>query len=70
MPSGDICPCTPIDGINLAEWHSDVGQRWSWLVTALRRAVGDVQYCKATEVQDRGAVHFHALIRTDGHLTK
>lgn len=70
MPSGDICPCTPLEGINLAEWHSTVGQRWSWFVTALRRVVGDVQYCKATEVQQRGAVHFHALVRTDGQMSE
>ena len=70
MPSGDICPCTPVEGINLAEWHSTVGQRWSWFITALRRVLGEVQYCKATEVQVRGAVHFHALVRTEGNLTE
>jgi hypothetical protein len=70
MPSGDVCPCTPVEGINLAEWHANVGQRWSWFMTALRRVVGEAQYCKATEVQDRGAVHFHALVRTEGQLSE
>lgn len=70
MPSGDICPCTPVDGINLAHWHADVGQRWSWFMTALRREIGEAEYCKATEVQARGAIHFHALMRTKAHLTE
>lgn len=65
---GAICECTPEGGVNLAEWHSTMGQRWSWFLTDLRRKFGDVEYAKAAEVQKRGALHFHVLIRCDGDL--
>jgi hypothetical protein len=70
MPSGDLCPCTPLEGINLAQWHATVGKRWNLFITDLRRQFGDVQYAKAAEVQEeRGAVHFHALLRCDAVLS-
>lgn len=69
LPNGKVCPCTPAGGVNLAEWNGGVGRRWSDFVTYLRRWIGDVQYCKAAECQQRGAVHFHALLRCDRDLT-
>ncbi len=69
MPSGQMCPCTPPDGIVLAEWHARLGRRWNDFVTDLRREFGDVQYAKAAEVQEeRGAVHFHAFFRCEADL--
>lgn len=65
MPSGDVCPCTPEGGIHLAEWNATAGRRWNDFITDLRRDLGPAEYCKSAETQDRGALHFHALIRTD-----
>jgi hypothetical protein len=67
---GKVCPCTPAGGVNLGEWNAGAGRRWSDFVTYLRRMVGDVQYAKAAECQQRGAVHFHALIRCERDLDR
>ena len=62
---GQRCPCTPEEGVDLAVWNATAGQRWNRFVTYLRRiAPGDVEYARAAEVQARGALHFHAIIRT------
>lgn len=64
MPSGDVCPCTPIGGTNLAAWNATAGQRWTHLLLYLRRRYGDgLQYGKGHELQKRGAIHYHVLIR-------
>lgn len=69
MPSGDVCPCTPPGGVNLAAWNATSGKRWSRFVQELRRETGaELQYFKGVEVQKRGAVHFHSLFRVPkGH---
>jgi hypothetical protein len=38
---------------------------FSRLITYMRRRYGKIQYCKAAEVQDRGALHFHVLMRVE-----
>lgn len=64
MPSGDICPCTDADGVDLAVWNGHVGPRWNRFCQALRRLLGvPVQYFRAVEVQSRGALHEHVLLR-------
>lgn len=64
MPSGDVCPCTPPGGVDLAVWNATSGKRWSRFVQALRRELGDdLQYFKGVELQKRGAIHFHAICR-------
>lgn len=67
--SGEWCPCTPEGGVNIAEWNATAGQRWSHFVEDLRREFGrDLQFCKAAEAQERGAMHFHALVRSCADL--
>ena len=62
-PDGRKCPCTGPGGTNLAEWNATAGKRFNKAVTYLRRRYGDVQYARAAEVQKRGALHFHVLVR-------
>jgi hypothetical protein len=51
----------------LARWHHDVGQRWSWFITEMRRQLDtDVQFFKTWEPQRRGALHAHAMVRAAG----
>lgn len=55
----------------LAIWHDQLGQRWSWFVTELRRELGcDVQFFKVWEPQSRGALHSHSMMRTDEPMTE
>lgn len=70
LPNGEVCPCTPPGGVELAWWNSTVGRRWSEFMIYLRRMVGDVQYVKAAECQRRGAIHFHALVRCAANLMR
>jgi len=49
----------------LALWHEGLAQRWSWFMTDLRREVGDVQFFKTYELQHRGALHLHSMMRAD-----
>jgi hypothetical protein len=67
---GIWCPCTPEGGVNLAEWNAGAGMAWSRFLQALRREFErygiDVEYAKSTEVQKRGALHFHALLELVG----
>lgn len=60
--AGDLgCVC---EAHALALWHHNVGQRWSWFMTDLRRGLGvDVQAFKTWEPQHRGALHVHAMLR-------
>lgn len=71
LPSGDICACSA-NCAPLGEWNAQAGQRWSWLMTYLRRHVdSSAEYFKATEVQARGALHFHVILRlTAGGLRR
>lgn len=52
-----------VDRHAAAAWHKSLPRRWSWFVTYLRRLVGDVQYFKVYEWQERGVLHVHALVR-------
>jgi hypothetical protein len=80
LPHGALCPCTPPGGVDLARWNAELSRReradgklvpgrWNELVKALRREVGDdaLAYFRATEVQRRGALHLHVMLRrSDG----
>lgn len=59
-----------VESLALALWHDGVGQRWSWFVTELRRLSGvDVQFFKTWELQKRGALHLHSMMRPDGVIS-
>lgn len=63
-PSGEVCACTPEGGVHLPSWNATASARWNRFCQDLRRLWGiHVQYFKATEVQRRGAIHYHVLIR-------
>ena len=67
--NGPWCECTPEGGVHLGEWNGTAGQRWSHFVEDLRREFGrELQFCKAAEAQERGAMHFHALVRCEADL--
>lgn len=58
------------DALALSMWHAGIGQRWSWFMTEVRRLLGvDVQFFKTWEVQRRGALHLHSMMRADGVVT-
>lgn len=57
--------------VPLAAWHAGLAKRWSYFRQELRRALPgcDVQFCKSYELQARGAVHVHAVVRVEGVCT-
>lgn len=64
LPNGQACPCTPPGGVHLGAWNATAAARWNRLCQAIRRELGiHVEYFRATEVQQRGAVHYHVLVR-------
>jgi hypothetical protein len=74
----EMCPCTGLDGVDLAEFNASVTARWNRFLEALRRGEASpgikgrrvhvgIEYFNAREVQKRGAIHCHSLFRrTDG----
>jgi hypothetical protein len=76
---GQPCRCTPEGGVDLADWNVGAAGRWNRLVLELSRLVGadlvtydedgrvhrrtGLSYFRGAEVQRRGALHFHVLIR-------
>jgi hypothetical protein len=75
LRDGSLCPCTPIGGVEVAEYNAMASACFNRLVQRLRRTYGaNLQYARAAEVQDgkrrrdgrgRGALHFHVLIRSE-----
>jgi hypothetical protein len=65
-PKCDRCPCTPEGGVDLHEWNHSAGSRWNRFLQDMRREFGWLEYAKAAEIQQRGAIHFHAPIRVEG----
>lgn len=65
MRAGVRCPCTPDEGVDLAQWNGRAVDRWNDLARALARAWGveRFEYFKAVEVQKRGALHLHVIVR-------
>jgi hypothetical protein len=39
LPNGELCPCTPIGGVDLATWNATCGRRWSDFMLYLRRSM-------------------------------
>jgi hypothetical protein len=70
LPNGQPCACTPPGGVDLAWWNPLMGTLWSEFMAYLRRLVHeDVQYAVGREVQKRGALHCHAIVRCRKDLT-
>jgi hypothetical protein len=78
LPSEEKCLCTPAEGVNLGEWNATLTARWNRFLEAIRRGeasplVGGrrravpLQYVNAKEIQRRGALHTHGVLRrSDG----
>lgn len=62
LPNGEPCPCTPPGGVDLSAWNPSAAGFWNHLRTALRRERPDLEYLRAVEVQDRGALHLHVIV--------
>jgi hypothetical protein len=62
LPGGQRCPCTPPGGVDLPEWNASHSRRWNHLRTALRRDYEGLQFMRGVEVQNRGALHDHAMV--------
>jgi hypothetical protein len=60
----EVCPCTPDGGVHLGEWNGNCSARWNRFIEQLRRETGlQLQYFRGAEVQRRGALHFHVMVR-------
>ena len=57
------CPCTGPAGTDVASWNARQGEAWTHLLRDLRLLLGGFEYFRAVEVQDRGALHLHLLVR-------
>ena len=55
-----VCSCHV--GVDLADWNPAASACWNRLRTGLRDLDPDLDYYRATEVQDRGAIHHHVVI--------
>lgn len=64
---GQMCPCTPPGGVEPAFWNANARANWNRFMTYFRRYYGATEYACAVEVQRRGLLHFHALLRVTGH---
>ena len=62
------CPCTPPGGASMAEDNGSIGLRYNRFLRDLRRLLGDVQYFRAVETQQRGGLHLHTLLRLESVL--
>jgi hypothetical protein len=70
MPSGELCSCTPAGGVDLPRWNASHSRRWNHLRTTLRREYPDLEFFRGVEVQQRGALHDHALVWSPVPLRK
>jgi hypothetical protein len=70
------CPCSPVGGVDLAEWNASAGKRWAHFLRLFERRFGHrPAYFRAVESQDgkrrqdgtsgRGGLHLHVPIRFD-----
>lgn len=61
-----VCPCTPKGGVNLGVWNGRAASNFNRFKQSLERRVkARLEHFRATEPQDRGALHYHVLVRFD-----
>lgn len=60
-----LCDCWQHAADGLGVWNRQSSRRWNHLRTVLRREYPGVEYFKATEVQTRGALHFHLIVASE-----
>ena len=62
--TGRVCGCTKEGGTDLAHWNQRLGHNWNRFLQDLRRMWRHhLQYFRGVEVQKRGALHLHVLVR-------
>lgn len=57
-----LCRCTPVGGVDLADWNTACGKRWNTFRTRLKKAYPSIEFFRGVEVQKRGALHLHVMI--------
>lgn len=60
--AGEICPCTPAGGVDLAKWNAGHSGRWNWFRTVMRREYPGLEFMRGIEDQKRGALHDHVML--------
>lgn len=66
--TGRVCECTGPEGVHAGSWHAALPRAWSDFITDVRRHVGAVEYGKTSELQRRGLIHLHTLVRSSCNL--
>lgn len=61
-PSGEVCECTLVGGVELGTWNASCGRYWNRLRTAMKKAHPGLDFLGTVEVQKRGALHRHVLV--------
>jgi hypothetical protein len=61
---GSRDPCDCWRSGELSDWNPRASKCWNRLRGELVRAYGPVEFMRAVEVQQRGALHFHVLLRS------
>lgn len=64
LPSGAVCPCTPEGGTDLGTWNPSAGRLWNRFRTELRRQTPELEFSRHVELQKRGAIHLHVIVRS------
>jgi hypothetical protein len=74
--TGEVCECTPMEGVDPAIWNALLPGNYSAFIVYMRRLFGEVEYAKAVEVQmlrlrrtGRGLLHLHVIVRVRVDLT-
>jgi hypothetical protein len=63
--SGKLCECA-VEGFDLSRWNPQAAKCWNRLLVSIERHYGHrPSYFRAAEVQKRGALHHHVIIRSE-----
>ena len=58
------CQCYRAAATGLGLWNASASGRWNRLRTALKREYPNLQFFRAVELQERGAIHLHVIVWT------
>lgn len=62
--AGRPCPCSPPGGVSLAHWNASHSSRWNHFRTVMRDWYPQAEFMRGVEVQKRGALHDHVIVRS------
>jgi hypothetical protein len=65
LPGGRVrCRCTPAGGIDLRVWNGRAPKQFNRFKQQFQRELGvTIEHFRATEAQERGALHYHCPMR-------